>query len=193
MLHITSDDRAFHDAVALAQAPRARSLMERMRVAIDQDPRAAHSMLDELSAVLGAPLAKEPASFAPTGSATPRGGLAAWQLRLVKAHIEENLARRIHVETLAKLARLSTSHFCRAFKISVGETAHNFIMKRRLERAQGLMLGSAESLCQIAAACGLADQAHLTRLFRRHTGETPFNWRRTYRTAAPLPSLAAVG
>ena len=90
----------------------------------------------------------------------------------------------MHVETLAGLVRLSTSHFCRSFKVSVGDTPHAYIMRRRLERAQAMMLESTESLSQIAAACGLADQAHLTRLFRRYTGQTPFNWRRAFRTAA---------
>jgi transcriptional regulator GlxA family with amidase domain len=49
-----------------------------------------------------------------------RGGLAPWQVRMVEAHIDGNLDRNIAVEELAGLARLSVSHFGRAFKQSFG-------------------------------------------------------------------------
>jgi AraC family transcriptional regulator len=44
--------------------------------------------------------------------------------------------------------------------------------------AQRLMLTTQEPLSQIALACGMADQAHLSKLFRRGVGETPGAWRR---------------
>jgi AraC family transcriptional regulator len=46
-----------------------------------------------------------------------------------------------------------------------------------------MMLDSRERLCQIAVACGLADQAHMTRVFRRFIGQTPDTWRRAFRAA----------
>jgi hypothetical protein len=49
-----------------------------------------------------------------------RGGLAAWQQRVVAAYIDEHLAEPISLATLADLARLSPFHFCRAFKQSFG-------------------------------------------------------------------------
>jgi AraC family transcriptional regulator len=57
-------------------------------------------------------------------------------------------------------------------------------MRRRIERAQGVMLRTSSSLAQIAAECGLADQAHLNKSFRRFVGESPGAWRRA-RTAPP--------
>jgi transcriptional regulator GlxA family with amidase domain len=47
-----------------------------------------------------------------------------------------------------------------------------------MERAQGLMLTTNASLGQIAADCGLADQAHFNKLFRKFAGESPGAWRR---------------
>jgi AraC-like DNA-binding protein len=47
-----------------------------------------------------------------------------------------------------------------------------------MERAQGLMLSTDKALSEIAAECGLADQSHFTRLFRRFVGESPAAWRR---------------
>jgi AraC family transcriptional regulator len=113
----------------------------------------------------------------------PRGGLAPWQIRRVKTHIEANLDASIRVKELAELAKLSSFHFCRAFRDSFGDSPHGYVMRRRLERAQGLMLATNASLGQIAADCGLADQAHFNKLFRRFVGESPGMWRRARATA----------
>jgi AraC-like DNA-binding protein len=58
------------------------------------------------------------------------------------------------------------------------------VIRRRVERAQGLMLSTDAPLSAIALDCGLADQAHLSRLFRRIVGESPRAWRRA-RLGAP--------
>jgi AraC family transcriptional regulator len=114
-------------------------------------------------------------------TAIARGGLAPWQVRRVTEYIEANLASTIRLEDLARIARLSHSHFCRAFKESIGHPAHAYVMRRRVRRAQGLMLNTAESLSQIAAQCGMADQAHFCKLFRRLVGQSPNAWRRATR------------
>jgi AraC family transcriptional regulator len=117
---------------------------------------------------------------APFGEATlhSRGGLAPWQIRLVTTHIDANLETSITTETLARVARLSLSHFMRAFRVSFGASPHRYIVRRRLERAQGLMLTTDAPLGQIALDCGLADQSHFARLFHKSVGETPGAWRR---------------
>lgn len=107
-----------------------------------------------------------------------RQGLAPWQIRRVLAHIEANLSTPIRNKELAAIARLSTFHFAVAFRNSVGEPPHTHIIRRRVERAQGLMLSTDRSLSDIAVECGLADQAHFTRLFRKIVGESPAAWRR---------------
>lgn len=114
-----------------------------------------------------------------------RGGLSPWQVRKVMCHIESHLDRTIRNEDLAALVRLNPSHFGRAFRNSFGEPPHEYVIRRRVERAQGLMLSTPASLSEIALDCGLADQSHLTRLFRRIVGESPRAWRRA-RLSAPL-------
>jgi AraC family transcriptional regulator len=108
-----------------------------------------------------------------------RGGLAPWQVRRLSQHIEAHIDSIILIEDLARLCRLSTSHFTRAFRASYGYSPHRFIMRRRIEHAQGLMLATNAPLGQIALECGLADQSHFTRLFRRFIGESPGTWRRS--------------
>ena len=110
-----------------------------------------------------------------------RGGLAPWQVRRVAAYVDSNLGEPVSVTELAAVAKLSKGYFCRAFKATMGLTPHTYIVRRRIERAQILMLTTSDTLSQIASICGLTDQAHLTRLFRRFVGQTPHNWRRTWR------------
>jgi AraC family transcriptional regulator len=121
----------------------------------------------------------------PAGREDSPGGLAAWQIRKVTSHIEANLERTIRNEELAALVRLTPSHFGRAFRNSVGEPPHEYVIRRRIERAQGLMLSTQAKLSDIALDCGLADQSHLTRLFRKLVGESPRAWRRA-RFEAPV-------
>jgi len=113
------------------------------------------------------------------GMAT-RGGLAPWQIRRTIAYIDSHIVSAIKVRELSKVARLSQSYFSRAFKISTGKTVHDFIVCRRVERSQELMLTTDASLCEIALACGLCDQAHFSRVFRRVVGMSPNLWRRRW-------------
>jgi AraC family transcriptional regulator len=107
-----------------------------------------------------------------------RQGLAPWQVRSVLAHIEANLAVSIRNKDLAVVAGLSEFHFNVAFRRSIGRSPHVYVVRRRMELAQGLMLSTDKTLSEIAAECGFADQPHFTRLFRRAVGESPAAWRR---------------
>jgi AraC family transcriptional regulator len=107
-----------------------------------------------------------------------RGGLAPRQRRRVIAHIDANLDRPMTCAELAEVVVMSTSHFHRAFKTSIGHSPHAYLTKQRLERAQSLLLATSQPLAQIALACGLSDQCHLCRLFRKFMGESPAAWRR---------------
>jgi AraC family transcriptional regulator len=110
-----------------------------------------------------------------------RGGLAAWQARRVIAHIEANVDRRIQVQELARLLGLSASHFCRAFKCTFGASPRSYVLRRRIEVAQGLMLTTSQPLSSIALSCGMCDHPHFSRTFYRIVGETPYLWRRSRR------------
>jgi len=108
-----------------------------------------------------------------------RGGLAPWQARIVKTHIDTHLDDNLRTKELARLVQLSSFHFCRVFRVSFGHSPHAYVTRRRIERAQGLILTTSRTLGQIALDCGFADQAHFTKIFRRLCGESPGEWRRT--------------
>jgi AraC family transcriptional regulator len=108
-----------------------------------------------------------------------RGGLMAWQLNRVVDYIEAHLADKITALDLANLINTSAGQLFRAFKISVGVTPFHYIARRRVELACTLMRTTRQPLCQVAVACGLCDQAHLCKMFRRVIGTSPSVWRRT--------------
>jgi transcriptional regulator GlxA family with amidase domain len=107
-----------------------------------------------------------------------RGGLSGWQARRLALHIDTHLSERLLCKDLAHLVNLSIAHFIRAFKATFGCSPHVYLMRRRMERAQGLMLTTDAPLGQIALDCGFADQAHLSRLFKQMLGDSPAAWRR---------------
>ena len=115
-----------------------------------------------------------------------RGGLAPRALRRVREYIDAHIEKRISVEALANLANLSVCYFVRAFKQSAGVTPHDYLIRRRVERAMELLSGTEMSLSEIALAAGFADQSHCARRFRQHVGMSP----RDYRWSIPrLPEV----
>jgi|AraplaMF_Cvi_mMS_1032046.scaffolds.fasta_scaffold03928_3 AraC-like DNA-binding protein len=160
-------------------AETAEALLEDVRRGLDRNPEAARAAAVRLVTLL--------TLSAATRGKGSRGGLAPWQKRRVDRYLRRSLHRPLRIEELAEQAALSASHFARAFKDSFGATPQRYITGLRLERAQQLMLGTRDPLSQIALACGLASQAHLSKLFRRWLGETPSAWRRRHQ---PRPSLS---
>ena len=106
------------------------------------------------------------------------GGLAAWQVKRAREYVEDNLGSKMALRDMADSVALSPSHFCRAFKQSLGFSPMAYVAARRVERAKLMMTSTAERLTEIALACGFADQSHLTRSFSRIVGMSPWRWRR---------------
>jgi AraC family transcriptional regulator len=148
----------------------ATELLDEIRAEMECSPEGARAAALRLVALL--------TPQAAAGSTDARGGLAPWQKRRVDRYLREHLDGPLRLKQLAQQASLSVSHFCHAFKESFGTTPHMHIIRLRIELAQQLMLTTLDPLSDIALACGLADQAHLSKLFRRWVGATPNAWRR---------------
>jgi AraC family transcriptional regulator len=99
---------------------------------------------------------------------------------LSKAHfgailkrIEDDLMMNRSIAELAATIPISASCFARLFKQITGLTLCNYVIHRRIERAKQLMVNGELDLADIAVVVGFADQAHLTRHFKKVTGITP--------------------
>ena len=99
--------------------------------------------------------------------------------------IEEQMASPLTVAEVARSSALSEAAFARLFRKEVGESPHNYILKRRTARAAELLARTSYSLEAIAEATGFCDRFHLTHVFKRHHQMTPPEFRR--RAAAGLP------
>jgi AraC family transcriptional regulator len=131
---------------------------------------------------LGIVLAHDLARLAPRArrsAQTFRGGLAGWQQQAVAAHIDQHLADRIPLTELAALVRLSPYHFARAFKQSFGVPPHRYHTQRRIERAKARLADPETSATEIAMAVGFSSASAFTMTFRKVTGTTPTDYRRT--------------
>lgn len=106
-----------------------------------------------------------------------RGGLAPWQVRRVHSYIAANLEKRTRIADLAAVSHLSASHFAHAFRMSFDAPPGALIRSQRLDHARQMLIASNLSLAEIAVACGFADQAHMSRLFRRDMDMPPGKWR----------------
>lgn len=100
------------------------------------------------------------------------------RLALVNDFINERIAHAISLEELASIAGYSPSRFLLLFRNSTGYSPHQYIMRVRLEKARDLLTRTDLALKYVAQDCGFSDQSHLIRLFKRHTGMTPHQFRK---------------
>lgn len=107
-----------------------------------------------------------------------QSGLVKWRLKRVMDFVDARLHQPVTLPDMAAAAGLSRMHFATQFRLATGLRAHEFLLKRRIERAQTLLLETREPLAQIALSVGFQTQAHFTTVFRRFVGDTPYRWRR---------------
>jgi AraC family transcriptional regulator len=105
------------------------------------------------------------------------GGLSPWQLRRVLDFLSAHLSDDPTVAELARECGLSSGYFSRAFRQTTGVTPHQWLIRKRVERARQLLLGNGLELADIALVCGFVDQSHFTRVFAKFEGDSPGRWR----------------
>lgn len=118
--------------------------------------------------------------------------LQKWRLKRVVEYVDEHLSGKITLQDLATVAGLSRMHFAAQFRAAVGMRPHEYLMKRRIERAEELLKQAEISLVEVALTVGFQTQAHFTTVFKRFAGDTPYQWRSAYLAqSAPRPCARA--
>jgi len=92
--------------------------------------------------------------------------------RLIE-YIEARLHEAVTLDELASLAGMGVWTFGKRFLATFGHTPHDYVLRRRLDRACHILAHEQAPIKSVAAACGFADQAHLTRAMRARLGTTP--------------------
>jgi AraC family transcriptional regulator len=129
-----------------------------------------------------------------TDSATCRNvrSLQKWRLKRVLQYVDENIGAKITLQDLAVVAGLSRMHFAAQFRAAMGLRPHEYLLKRRIERAEEMLKQAQVSLVDVALTVGFQTQAHFTTVFKRFAGDTPYQWRSAWLAqSTPLPHALA--
>lgn len=184
-VHLYLSDRRLRDSFATIHDCDARLLDLREATYVDDARLAPDLLMLSRAAEAGNILLAEAAVAQLVGGLAPRrprlrGGLTPHVLRRVDDWTEAHLDQIIHLDDLAAIAGLSAYHFHRMFQLSRGIAPHAWLVGKRVARARAL-LATDMALVQIAVDCGFSSQSHMTRVFHKHTGRTPAEYRRQSR------------
>lgn len=100
------------------------------------------------------------------------------EVELAMHYFRENYRSEINVEDYALSRGMSASNFYRVFKQISGSTPLQYILKLRLSNAQNLLENSNLSIAEIASAVGYENPLYFSRLFNKHIGVSPSEYRK---------------
>jgi AraC-like DNA-binding protein len=98
--------------------------------------------------------------------------------------IDARYRETLDVPALARAAHLSPAHFSREFRREFGETPHQYLLTRRLERAAALLRNTDRTVVDICLTVGLQSVGSFTTSFGRAFGLSPAAYRATFPPAA---------
>lgn len=113
-------------------------------------------------------------------TAAPSAKEAPPWLRHVEAYVQEHYDRSVSLSTLAAVVGVHPSHLARVFRAHYDCTLGAYLRRVRIERARRQIIEGSAPLAEIALRVGFADQSHFSRIFKRHTGMTPSEFRRLF-------------
>jgi AraC family transcriptional regulator len=103
--------------------------------------------------------------------------LQKWRLKRVVEYVDLHLSAKITLAELAAVAGLSRMHFASQFRAATNLRPHEFVLRRRVQRAEELLQNTTTPIVEIALSIGFQTQAHFTTIFKRFVGSTPHRWR----------------
>jgi AraC family transcriptional regulator len=130
------------------------------------------------------------ASETPTAERPKVTDLARWRLKRAIDYVEARLAEPVRLADVASAAGLTRMHFAAQFRAATGLSPHEYLLRRRIERAQEMLDSTAMSMVDVALSVGFQTQSHFTTVFKRFTGQPPQTWRRA-RGGATIPAAMA--
>ncbi|QIG99746.2 helix-turn-helix domain-containing protein [Bradyrhizobium sp. 6(2017)] len=167
-----------------------RSLLHAMKVALQGNDRQSADALQLAIAVRQFGLRPAHGGAAAVRSSTNGRHIQAlqkWRLKRVVDYIDARISSRITLADLAAVAGLSRMHFASQFRVATGLRPHEFLLRRRVRRAEELIRETTMTIVEIALAVGFQTQAHFTTVFKRFAGCTPRRWR----SINDLPALTS--
>lgn len=100
------------------------------------------------------------------------------KMRRVIEFVEANLDRDLSLEAMAREVGISPLYLPRAFKSVVGQSPHQYVVARRIERARALLRDTDLPIVEVALSSGFSSQSHLSNWFVRIVGVSPAAYRK---------------
>ena len=107
--------------------------------------------------------------------------LQIWRLQRVVIYIEAHLADHVTLLEMSDAAGFSPMHFAGQFRTATGMRPHDYVLRRKVEEAQLLLLTSDMPIVDVAMSFGFLSQAHFTTVFKRFVGSPPLRWQHVRR------------
>ncbi len=111
--------------------------------------------------------------------ATPKLQSLDKRLQRVAEYVKDHLAEEMSLDELADVACVSKIHLIRLFRQKMGITPLQYVINKRIQHTQGLLLTTDMTISQIARSVGVKDDSYFIRLFKKHVGFTPQRYRET--------------
>lgn len=157
-------------------------LLEQLAIAIVNALRDGTSedglYIDAISHMMAAHLARAHSTRSRPMRVIPVKPISGWKMRRLVDYIEENLEGDLSLHALAAEVEISPLYLARAFRAAIGQSPHQYVLMRRIERARELLRNTDLSVVDIALACGFSSQSHLAHWFVRQVGVSPAAYRR---------------
>jgi AraC-like DNA-binding protein len=87
----------------------------------------------------------------------------------------------VSLTDVASSAGLTRMHFAAQFRAATRLRPHEYLLRRRIERAQEMLVGTGMSVVDVALSVGFQTRSHFTSVFKRYAGQTPRAWRESVR------------
>lgn len=157
-------------------------LLEQLAIAITtslRDGTAEDGLyIDTLAQMMAVHLARHhSARSRPVRLAIPQR-ISGWKMRRLIEFIEDNLDGDLSLEAMAAEVQMSPLYLARAFKAAVGQSPHQYVLRRRIERAKELLRNTDRPIVEVALSSGFSSQSHLSTWFLREVGVPPAAYRR---------------
>ena len=134
--------------------------------------------IDAIAHMMAAHLARAHSSRSRPVRTTAAKPISGWKMRRLVEFIEENLDNDLSLHAMAAEIEISPRYLARAFKAAVGQSPHQYVLARRIERARELLRNTSMPVVDVAMAVGFSSQSHLSHWFLRQVGVSPAAYRR---------------